>query len=386
MESRITKPVAFATTNASVLLDLVRGLAALVVLLEHWRYILFIDFPQLSKPLLPLVVLYFLCTAGHQAVVVFFVLSGYLISGSVFRLLARNKWSWRTYLMHRLLRLWIVLLPGLLLCALWDGVGLHFHVAPGLYNGLSGNHMTGNVGATYTLRNFLGNLLFLQTISVPTFGSDGALWSLTNEFWYYILFPIGFLVVKGAKKLLVRAVYGILFAVVMLLVGRNVLEGFPIWLLGTGLALLPVPPFSKGTRIISAVVYVPVFFLLGRATRLPQLLNDYLLAVFTFIFLWILLSATGAREPSLGTRFSRTLSRFSFTLYVGHMPLCVLLTGVFVGDQRWTPDAGHLLLGVAILFVLLSYAYLIAALTEFRTDKARRWLEIQSQWHASEPR
>lgn len=31
--------------------------------------------------------------------------------------------------------------------------------------------------------------MFLQTRFTPVFGSNGPLWSLFNEFWYYVLFP-----------------------------------------------------------------------------------------------------------------------------------------------------------------------------------------------------
>ncbi len=47
MSVTIEKP-AFKDTTASVLLDLLRGLAALLVLLGHWRNLLFMDYPQLT--------------------------------------------------------------------------------------------------------------------------------------------------------------------------------------------------------------------------------------------------------------------------------------------------------------------------------------------------
>jgi peptidoglycan/LPS O-acetylase OafA/YrhL len=34
------------------------------------------------------------------------------------------------------------------------------------------------------------NAFFLQTIAGPTFGSNGPLWSLAYEWWYYVLFPL----------------------------------------------------------------------------------------------------------------------------------------------------------------------------------------------------
>ena len=52
---------------------------------------------------------------GYQAVMVFFVLSGYFISSTVLRSINENRWSWSDYLIKRVTRLWIVLIPALVL-------------------------------------------------------------------------------------------------------------------------------------------------------------------------------------------------------------------------------------------------------------------------------
>jgi peptidoglycan/LPS O-acetylase OafA/YrhL len=362
-------------TNASVLLDLIRGLAALLVLLEHWRNIFFVDYPQLVLHRILFAPLYILCSAGHQAVVIFFILSGYFISGSVFRMLNRESWSWSVYLTHRLLRLWIVLVPGLLLCALWDGMGLHFGMAPKLYSGMSGDHLIGNVAATRTVPIFAANLFYLQGILTPSFGSDGALWSLANEFWYYILFPLGLFVVHPRSPVRTRVICFAFFAGISWLIGPQILSSFPIWLLGTALALIPVAKLSNKVRMLMVVLYVPLFFWIGRARHLPSLLGDYLLAAATVALFWSILSAASPCVPSLGERLSRGVSRFSFTLYVGHTPLCVLFAALLIGDARWVPTSVHFLSGFLVLVVLIGYAYGVAHLTEFHTDRVRRWLE-----------
>lgn len=381
----------FTKSKASVLLDLIRALAALLVLVEHWRNLFFIDYPQIQAHRAVFAPVYLLTSAGHQAVVIFFVLSGYLISGSVFRTLDRNNWSWQTYLVHRLLRLWIVLIPGLLLCALWDAIGIHSHLAPILYSGGAGNHMVTNVLATHTPKIFFQNLAFLQMILSPTFGSDGALWSLSYEFWYYILFPLGLLTVLSKTRLWTRLLCGPLFAIVAWFVGWPILSSFPIWLLGSVLALVPIPKFSNRMRVLISVLYLPIFFGLAKIesvgsvdsaiaqgiTHLPLLYRDYFLALATFGLLWALLSATSPAEKSTGEHAIRKASAFSYTLYVSHTPLAVLLVAVVEGDRRWAPDPLHILLGLALLVLLLAYAYGLAILTEFRTDRIRRWLEAK---------
>lgn len=373
-----TEKLAFKDTTASVLLDLLRGIAALLVLLGHWRNLLFYDYPQLTAHKVLLFLPYGLSTAGHQAVVIFFVLSGYLISGSVFRMFERDQWSWRGYLTHRLVRLWVVLIPGLLLCALWDNLGIHLHVAPNLYQGLVGNHLIGNIRNALTTRIFFGNVFFLQSVLVPVFGSNGPLWSLANEFWYYLLFPLGLITLRRQTALPQRILSGVLFLAIAWLVRHGILLLFPVWLAGTVLARLRAPRLSMRTRTVTAVLYSPLAFLFAKAHGIPSVLADYLFGIATFVFLWVLLSATDRAHPdTLFTKVSRSLARSSYTLYIVHVPFVLFLTGVFLGDRRWVPDGQHILKGLAILAVTLLYANLVAAATEFRTDSIRRWIEIK---------
>jgi peptidoglycan/LPS O-acetylase OafA/YrhL len=375
MTVTVEKP-AFKDTTASVLLDLLRGLAALMVLFGHWRNLLFIDYPQLTTHKLAMIVPYALTSAGHQAVVIFFVLSGYLISGSVFRSFERGQWSWSSYLTHRIVRLWVVLIPGLLLCALWDNLGLHLHLAPALYGGAVRNHLIGDVHQTLLTHIFFGNLFFLQSLLVPIFGSDGPLWSLANEFWYYLLFPLGLAVFRRQFSLPERIVSGVLFLGIAWFVRHGILQLFPVWLLGTVLALLPPPRLGMRSRIVATVLYSPLAFILAKAHTIPGLLSDYLFGIATFVFLWVILSATNRADPdTLFARASRSLARSSYTLYVVHVPFVLFLTAIFLGEQRWTPNAQHLLKGLAILAVTMLYAYLVASLTEFHTDSIRRWIE-----------
>lgn len=70
-EEKPSPPPRFVDTHASVLLDLLRGLAALLVLGDHWRNLLFIDYRDVTAHRKALFLPYLLTTAGHQAVVIF---------------------------------------------------------------------------------------------------------------------------------------------------------------------------------------------------------------------------------------------------------------------------------------------------------------------------
>ena len=77
--------------SPSVHLDALRGFVALCVLLHHWCGAFFINTLENlhQHPLLRAG--YLVCGLGHQAVIVFFVLSGYLVGGSVLRSVASGR-------------------------------------------------------------------------------------------------------------------------------------------------------------------------------------------------------------------------------------------------------------------------------------------------------
>ncbi|MGA8669520.1 MAG: acyltransferase [Terracidiphilus sp.] len=352
-----------------------RGIAALIVCLEHWRNLIYVDFRQIDSHRALFAMPYVITSAGHQAVVIFFVLSGYLISGSIFRLMQDGQWSWRLYLTHRLVRLWIVLIPALILGAVLDFVGLHSHLAPALYAGQTGTHILGNVADSLHVSTFAGNLFFLQGILVKMFGSNGPLWSLAYEFWYYILFPCAFLVLRRETPMVSRIVSAAAFVACGWLVGKDILLEFPLWLLGTLLAWVPAPRAGVRLRTVVTVVYCPFFFFLAKTSLVNGVFSDYILGFATFILVWFLLAAKSPAPANRCVAISRLTARFSYTLYLVHVPFLVLLTAVMAGESRWQPDVRHLMEGFAELFLAIVYAFTVASLTEFQTGRVRRWAE-----------
>jgi peptidoglycan/LPS O-acetylase OafA/YrhL len=370
-------PVRFVDTQASALLDLMRGLAALLVLGEHWRNLLFVDYRQVSLHKKALLLPYLLTAAGHQAVIVFFVLSGYLIGGSVFRSLRSGTWSLGIYFTHRLVRLWLVLLPGLLLGLLWDETGMHLGRAPLLYGGINLNHMTAHaVASAISVKIFCGNLLFLEGWRVPLLGSNDALWSLTFEFWYYVMFPLGVLAVVRSTKAGARVACIVVLIAVVAVMQRGILLYMPIWLLGAALVAMPAVTLGKRHRWVVSILYFALVLWLGVAKQILPTVADYLLGVATLVLIWVLLSARSRADPSeRWVRGARGLSRFSFTLYVVHTPLLFFLVSFGPRDARWVPTLPHVVAALAMLAATLVYAYAVAWATEFRMDTVRGFVE-----------
>ncbi|HTJ30698.1 MAG TPA: hypothetical protein VL346_09370, partial [Acidobacteriaceae bacterium] len=138
----------------------------------------------------------------------------------------------------------------------------------------------------------------------------------------------------------------------------------------------------KGRGIIAAL-YLPIYFFFAKASiAMPTFTHyvsltqqDYLLGVATAFFLWAMLSATDKAEPSWAAHGAMELSRFSYTLYVVHIPILVVLVAYIAGDTRWQPNLTTFLYALAILVLIMGYAYGVAWLTEFRTDKLRKMIE-----------
>src|SRR5436309_15774515 len=225
------------SASASAHLDVIRTVAAWAVVWRHLRSLSFVDFQHLLHPGWLLRVIYFLTGFGHQAVTVFFVLSGFLISTTVIKNHFSGTWSWREYAINRSTRLYVVLIPGLLLGSLLDIAGSSLFAPAGVYT-----HPLSDLGLaiatnSLTIANFLGNLFFLQTILCSPFGSNTPLWSLANEFWYYALFPTALSAAlaftrKATHVAIPLSAMGVCLAAFL---GFDKFIGFLIWMSGCAL-------------------------------------------------------------------------------------------------------------------------------------------------------
>tara|TARA_R110000850_G_scaffold125699_7_gene244230 strand:+ start:64 stop:1221 length:1158 start_codon:yes stop_codon:yes gene_type:complete len=361
------------------LLDAIRGLSALMVLAAHIRGFVFLDFGELTHPGPVAKAFYFGTGIHHQAVMVFFVLSGYFVGGGVLRSIQADRFAWKRYALARICRLWMALIPALVLTLVCDWVG--GTLAPEAYGG--GWHAqwfsgpTESSPARHDAITLLGNLAFLQTISVPVFGSNGPLWSLANEFWYYLTFP---LLAVGAWNL-AKSPKRRIFGLVSLLTGVSVLCWLPlplvskgaVWLLGVVVWLLAtfadqLPARSRHLwRITGACAFVATLVLSKTDSPLG---SDFAVGLAFAIWMMVLLG------PWIRCSFLRPVSRFfseiSYTLYVTHFPILFLFAATQLkGSQlEFGPK------GVGLFLLLFLGCILIATLLwwlfERRTNDVRK--------------
>jgi len=370
------------TPAASANLDLIRGLAAWAVMWGHLRALFFADFQQVQHGGLLLKIVYFLTGFGSEAVLVFFVLSGFLISSAIFSRRASGTWSWRDYAIDRLSRLYVVLIPGLLLGLLWDKVGSSIFASTGIYSHPLESFGFAVVQTRLGIGTFLGNVFFLQTIVCPTYGSNGPLWSLANELWYYVLFPVALAAGFAWKQRSMRRAVPltILAACVAAFVGWTILLGFLIWLSGTVLVLAYskcmlsskswLVPYTLASSVALALCLVA-----ARTARSLVLGSDLAVGIAFSILLFAVLQMNFGAAGSFYSRIARFLAGFSYSLYVLHFPLLLFLRAWLVPSQRWQPDAAHLAYGVVIGVAVLGFAWPVSIFTEGKTHIVRQWMK-----------
>ena len=177
-------------SGTSAFLNASRWIAAFCVVVGH-VYNISINYHNIEVPSLPQRAVNFLGGFGHMSVIVFFVISGFLIGGrTVLGLRDKNLWL-TTILINRFSRIYAVLIPALIVGFILDWVGVEFFNASSIYthpDEFYTNTFGDNIATHLNFDTFVGNLLQLQTIVVSALGSNGPLWSLANEWWYYVLF------------------------------------------------------------------------------------------------------------------------------------------------------------------------------------------------------
>ena len=378
--------------SASVHLDALRGLAALSVMFSHWWDAFYTNYESIPQPNPLLIAPYYYSWFSHAWVIVFFVLSGYLVGGSVLRAWQNNSWSWSGYLLTRCTRIYMVLLPALVLGGLLDWAGMHQAGAETLYSGKSG------MGALYysvypalTQQIFWENVFFLDIHSAPAFGSNGPLWSLSHEFWYYIGFP--FLVFALAKGNRSWVRFASIAAVIAwsAFVGGYKLVLYVVWLAGVLIMFLPPFPTQRiwvrrASIVVSLGLLLVGFVLKARGLLFPDnsitlgrshwhpLISDVVLSPVVVLLIWVILHCATGPLPSAYAWLAKRIAASSYTIYLVHMPALVFLKA-YLYLRRAIPSWQSLPLRIAVFVAVFLYAQVVYWLFEHNTDRLRRWIK-----------
>jgi len=370
------------STGCSMLISLLRGLAALQVAAAHLRAEIFPGLRDIASPPVYYQILAFATGFAHQAVVVFFLISGWLVGGSLLNRIERTAATsgsatahaappWRDYAIDRVTRLWTVLAPALCLALL---VGIWTDAVDPLRTDASPAN-------EFSATAFAGNLLGLQTVIVENFGGNYALWSLANETWYYIQFPLLLIMFTGSSRLR-QAGAAALLVVLGTALPLPITVYFALWLLGAAFSRIRIE-CDTGTRVMLVAVAAAcsIYFRIRGSNddlKLESFPQDLVISLPLLALLSSLQAPLAIQSFSMRTivRGAHVLSEFSFTLYVTHIPVIRLLRHIGLqtyGRDRLSPQAPlDYAIYAGMLALLLAAAWLSYLVFESHTFRVRR--------------
>lgn len=320
-----------------------RGLAAQMVLIGHT-----LDFYLTEKPA-------WMDTYQLQefGVVIFFVLSGYLIAYSSDRQHQHGHASFYNYLKSRAVRIYATLIPALLLIAMLDA--------------LFSKTFTQDFFTDNSVFIWLVNLLHLQEYPYTQwrfYGTGYPLWSLAVEWWLYMGF--GVLVFTDAR----RRWYGWLLLLLATgsLLYNSVAGNAPgivyAWLFGALGYWLSKPGQPSNRNKIKLGLFTSII-LLGWIIAAPRAFSHayhplamFGIGVIVLAGLW-LLRHSHATHNGMMNKLIHTAADSSFSLYLLHFSILA---------------AGYVWYGAMADFWLILIALLVCNLTAVLFA---RWFE----WH-----
>jgi peptidoglycan/LPS O-acetylase OafA/YrhL len=341
-------------------IDMMRGIAAMAVAYFHCRVVTWIGIRAFAAGhhasfSLDTVLAYLTIPFvwGPIGVPIFFVISGYCIHCSHAGRLARNpqyRLDARDFLWRRFIRIYPVLFCALLLTFALDSISLHYWPH---------NATLGDLG----LRTFGANLFALQGIDAPIYGSNTALWTLSLEVQFYVLYPLLFAVQRRLGPNWVLAGLMLLGLVSYVVLERRAILIFSTywsaWYLGAWIAEREV----RGLRFPRAFVLVasPLLLAIGGMAISRDGMRYVWVQTWALAFVPFLDMMLHARpRRAFALRALGKVGEFSYSLYIVHMPIFIALVSWMFHSTRQV----SILWSVEFFFIALAAAYVFHLLVE----------------------
>ncbi|MFG1179439.1 acyltransferase family protein [Xanthobacter versatilis] len=319
---------------------------------------------------------------GYVGVDIFFVISGYLITAILFRDIKAGRFSLLDFYDRRIRRIF----PALFVVLVATTLAAVFIMVPSdllLY--------ARSLRAT-TL--FFSNIYFSKNLNYfqPEADLNPLLhtWSLAVEEQFYIFFPlILFALIRWVRPNLLRPIILVLIVVSLahaeIRLSRNPIESFfslptRAWelLIGSALALGLVPLVTprKGALLslagLALIVCAIAFY--DRHTRFPGLAALAPCLGAALILHGGACGATGVVQRMLASPVPVFFGRISYSLYLWHWPLLVLV-GYYL-ERRLSPTEGLLIAAVSVGLATLSLFYVEAPFRKRHRAGTSRWTPV----------
>ena len=236
-------PLKVVRRNFEFNLEALRGFAALIVVFSH---ILTPEFHPLD-PRYSLSPYWYNFLPAHSSVLIFFVLSGYVIG--LTNKVSLTRQNIFPYLRKRLIRLYPIYVISIIIIL---PIALRKD----------------------SLLTIIGNFFFLQVLAVPTVEGNGPLWSLNYEILYYLAFvPVSYLALSPAKVCIAAICTGILCTFILPFPQLSSYSfGFAFWVSGLWLSKSSQFPKQYSSRtLLIALLFIFMGFSYLNPLKTPLL-------------------------------------------------------------------------------------------------------------------
>lgn len=339
-------------------LDWARFAAAFLVLGVHCRAFTFMTYGQLphSQQRIGVEVFFGLTRIGEEAVLLFFVLSGFLVGGRLIERARNSTFDVKSYAIDRATRILVPLLPAVVLSVLV----LLPRIPPG----------------TFTAA--VGTLAGLQGSLAPNIESNGPFWTLAYEVWFYVIggAAAAYYCNNGHR-------FGAALICILAMVIFASLEPHLIicWIIGA-LAYFWRPKKHLTPKILVALALIAVgtcqieFGSSGIKHGMVFVSPQGAHVLFSIGTAFMLSILAGIAPPSSGIygviyRYGRNLAALSYTLYLTHYPTLWMINRFF--PERYAISTESLLIFIGKMFICFVIAVLAYWLFERNTSAVRRF-------------
>ncbi|MCP3750804.1 acyltransferase [Pseudomonas sp. SBB6] len=305
-------------------LDTARGWSAILVLIAHAQQVFIAPLYQSLHPVFLLL--------AQASVMVFFVLSGFLICKSVTRNNRDNgQFATSIYATDRANRVLPPFLFALAILFLLN-IAAPFVFPSGTNEFLNAGKFMASTGFIVEPENMIGTLLFVNGFLTENITAGYPFWSLSFEVWYY--FALALMVsIKGIRGFLIT----LIFMISMGLLNKSFLFSSIVWFAGVAIAILhnknainaklfTSVSLAAGATAISFAIF---FFNSHIGIASPDQADWKMMSgwkVSSGIFFASILGLLLIKKISIPTLYPSS-SGFSYTLYVIHFPVLLFIYG-----------------------------------------------------------
>ncbi|PMG97748.1 acyltransferase family protein [Vibrio breoganii] len=337
-------------------INVVKGSAASVVVLAH-VYQLLLQ-PSFSNKYVNFIVY----TLGSYSVYIFFVVSGFLIYFSIYNQISINrnrKFSFSLFIKKRIVRLYPPLIFVLLFMGAYYFITIQFNLDYLVGREVDPTRTEIALDSGYFASFFFAQNMFVNVFDAPSF--NGPLWSLSHEFWFYVL--IGLLSLNREQPLYKRVlVSAILFLFIFILpLKKDFYMGFIVWLCGFFCGYLYGNKITLDKRLFFILLIMSIIFWLSLL-----LLKYFWLSKYTFGIIFAVLFSSilqvGCNENFI-TQSLQEAGKYSYTLYIIHWPLLMISYQLFY-DYVIFDSLGLLMISFISLGVIYSFSSYVSQYIE----------------------